>query len=88
MSSRAFVLLQLLGATSVQFFIRTPEPVENGLRSILKIGSQNLRVTKRRFMLGDSGLSDGVAPDVSEDEFENTVGGGLTGLLKGYPLAK
>jgi hypothetical protein len=51
----------------------------------LKIGSQNLRVTKRRFMLSDSGLSDGVAPDVSKVEFENIVGGGLTALLTGHP---
>jgi 5-methylcytosine-specific restriction enzyme subunit McrC len=44
------------------FLIRTPELIEDGLRSILKEGLQDIKVTKRRLMLGDSGLS--INPDL------------------------
>jgi 5-methylcytosine-specific restriction enzyme subunit McrC len=44
------------------FLIRTPELIEDGLRSILKEGLQGIKVTKRRLMLGDSGLS--INPDL------------------------
>jgi len=44
------------------FMIRTPELIEDGLRSILKEELDNFKVTKRRLMLGDSGLS--INPDL------------------------
>lgn len=50
------------------FLIRTPELIEDGLRSILKDGLQDIKVTKRRLMLGDSGLS--INPDLV---FGNTI---------------
>lgn len=50
------------------FLIRTPELIEDGLRSILKDGLQDIKVAKRRLMLGDSGLS--INPDLV---FGNTI---------------
>ena len=44
------------------FLIRTPELIEDGLRSILTDGLQDIQVAKRRLMLGDSGLS--INPDL------------------------
>jgi hypothetical protein len=44
------------------FLIRTPELIEDGLRSILKDGLQDIKISKRRLMLGDSGLS--INPDL------------------------
>ncbi|MEJ7931622.1 hypothetical protein WG922_16745 [Ramlibacter sp. AN1015] len=39
------------------FLVRTPELIEDGLRSILQSGLTDTAITKRRLMLGDSGLS-------------------------------
>lgn len=44
------------------YLIRTPELIEDGLRSILKEEMASINVTKRRLMLGDSGLS--INPDL------------------------
>jgi len=44
------------------FLVRTPELIEDGLRSILKEGLQDIQVAKRRLMLGDSGIS--INPDL------------------------
>ena len=44
------------------FLIRTPELIEDGIRSILTEKLQDIKVTKRRLMLGDSGLS--INPDL------------------------
>lgn len=44
------------------FLVRTPELIEDGLRSILKDQLFNIEVSKRRLMLGDSGLS--INPDL------------------------
>jgi 5-methylcytosine-specific restriction enzyme subunit McrC len=44
------------------FLLRTPEIIEDGLRSIIAEGLPNIRVTKRRQMLGDSGIS--MNPDI------------------------
>jgi len=50
------------------FLIRTPKLIEDGLRSILKQSLKDIKVTKRRLMLGDSGLS--INPDLV---FGNTL---------------
>lgn len=50
---------RLLGTA---FLVRTPELIEDGLRSILKSGLEGVSVIKRRLMLGDSGLS--INPDL------------------------
>lgn len=50
------------------FLIRTPELIEDGLRSILEEELQDIKVTKRRLMIGDSGLS--INPDLV---FGNTL---------------
>jgi 5-methylcytosine-specific restriction enzyme subunit McrC len=44
------------------FLLRTPEIIEDGLRSIIAAGMPNIQVTKRRQMLGDSGIS--MNPDI------------------------
>ena len=44
------------------YLVRTPELIEDGLRSILKSGLDGVSVSKRRLMLGDSGLS--INPDL------------------------
>lgn len=44
------------------FLVRTPEIIEDGLRSVLQSGLAGTTVTKRRLMLGDSGLS--INPDL------------------------
>jgi|AntAceMinimDraft_1070359.scaffolds.fasta_scaffold35480_2 hypothetical protein len=44
------------------FLVRTPELVEDGLRSILAEDISSPKITKRKFMLGDSGLS--INPDL------------------------
>ena len=48
-----------LGTT---FLIRTPEVVEDGLRNILSQALPNYSISKRKMMLGDTGLS--MAPDL------------------------
>ena len=50
---------ELIGTS---FLIRTPEIIENGLRSIICDGIPELAVTKKRKILGDSGLS--MNPDI------------------------
>jgi 5-methylcytosine-specific restriction enzyme subunit McrC len=51
------------GKTQVtSFLLRTPEIIEDGLRSIIAEGLPNILVKKRRQMLGDSGLS--MNPDI------------------------
>lgn len=44
------------------FLLRTPEIIEDGLRSIISQKLPNIHVTKRRQMLGDSGIS--MNPDI------------------------
>ena len=44
------------------FLVRTPELIEDGLRSILAEDISSPKITKRKFMLGDSGLS--INPDL------------------------
>ena len=44
------------------FLLRTPEIIEDGLRSIIADGMPNIQVKKRRQMLGDSGIS--MNPDI------------------------
>lgn len=44
------------------FLMRTPEVIEDGLRSIIAEGLPNIGVRKRRQMLGDSGIS--MTPDI------------------------
>ncbi len=44
------------------FLLRTPEIIEDGLRSIIADGLPNIQVKKRRQMLGDSGIS--MNPDI------------------------
>jgi 5-methylcytosine-specific restriction enzyme subunit McrC len=44
------------------FLVRTPELIEDGLRSIIETGLPNIPVKKRRQILGDSGLS--INPDI------------------------
>lgn len=44
------------------FLLRTPEVIEDGLRSIIAEGLPNIQVNKRRQMLGDSGIS--MNPDI------------------------
>jgi len=44
------------------FLLRTPEIIEDGLRSIIAEGLPNIQVSKRRQMLGDSGIS--MNPDI------------------------
>lgn len=44
------------------FLIRTPDIIEDGLRSIIAEGLPHIQVTKRRQMLGDSGIS--MNPDI------------------------
>jgi len=44
------------------FLVRTPELVEDGLRTILREGLVDIDVTKRKLQLGDSGLS--INPDL------------------------
>lgn len=48
------------------FLVRTPEIIEDGLRSVLQSGLAGTSVTKRRLLLGDSGLS--INPDLVFDE--------------------
>jgi 5-methylcytosine-specific restriction endonuclease McrBC regulatory subunit McrC len=67
--SLAWLVLSGMGLTvaagrhiGTAFMIRTRELIEDGLRSILKEGLQDIKVTKRRLMLGDSGLS--INPDL------------------------
>lgn len=49
-------------AQGSSFLLRTPEIVEDGLRSIIAEGLPQIQVTKRRQMLGDSGIS--MNPDI------------------------
>lgn len=49
-------------STGTTFLIRTPELVEDGLRSLLSASLPHIGITKRRLMLGESGLS--VNPDL------------------------
>lgn len=49
-------------AQGTSFLLRTPEIIEDGLRSIIAEGLPNIQVTKRRQMLGDSGIS--MNPDI------------------------
>jgi hypothetical protein len=44
------------------FLLRTPEIIEDGLRSIIAEGLPGIQVKKRRQMLGDSGIS--MNPDI------------------------
>ncbi len=44
------------------FLLRTPELIEDGLRSIIAEGLPHIQVAKRRQMLGDSGIS--MNPDI------------------------
>lgn len=44
------------------FLLRTPEIIEDGLRSIIAEGLPQIQVTKRRQMLGESGIS--MNPDI------------------------
>jgi len=48
------------------FLVRTPELIEDGLRSVLQNGLTHWTVAKRRLMLGDSGLS--INPDLVFDD--------------------
>jgi 5-methylcytosine-specific restriction enzyme subunit McrC len=65
----ALLVLSGLGVTvsagrhlGTAFLVRTPELIEDGLRSILESGLVGVDVSKRRLMLGDSGLS--INPDL------------------------
>jgi 5-methylcytosine-specific restriction endonuclease McrBC regulatory subunit McrC len=65
----ALLVLQGLGLSSASgrhrgsaFLIRTPELIEAGLRSVMQDALPDTVVTKRRFLLGDTGLS--MNPDV------------------------
>lgn len=62
--SLALLVLQGMGLSSASgrhrgaaFLIRTPELIEDGLRAVIQAALPETSVTKRRFLLGNTGLS-------------------------------